>query len=78
MDEGIIAESNNLLTAVADTCNPSNPLFCDRTAIENIAGAELSIIRLVHAYDALSAAKLSFGLGVYLGLQYQQLKSIVR
>ena len=78
MDEGIITESNNLLMAVSNTCNPSNPLYCDRMAIEGIVGAELSIIRLVHAYDPLSAAKLSFGLGVYLGLQYQQLKNIVR
>lgn len=78
MAELNLEESNVLLYAVADSCNPQHPLFNDRVAIASTIGAELAIIRLVQHYDPLSAAKMSFGLGVYLGLQYQQLKNLAR
>lgn len=77
MEDPAFVESNILLYAVADTCNPNHPLFKDRLAIEGTVGAQLSIERLAQAYDPLSACRLSFGLGVYLGLQYHKLNKML-
>jgi hypothetical protein len=77
MEDPAFVESNILLYAVADTCNPNHPLFNDRVAIEETAGAQLSVERLARVYDPLTACKLSFGLGVYLGLQYNKLNKML-
>lgn len=77
MDDQTFVESNILLYAVANTCNPNHPLFKDRLAIEGTVGAQLSIERLARSYDPFTAAKLSFGLGVYLGLQYNKLNKML-
>jgi hypothetical protein len=74
----ITKEADNILNGVADTCNPNSPLYEDRIAIDNTPGLELALIMLSCHYKNLMLARLAFGIGVYLGLQYQQLKNLSR
>jgi hypothetical protein len=76
MDDQILEESNNLLNAVADSCDPKDPIFKDRMAIENMPATEISIKRLANSYEKYKACRLCFGLGVYMGLQYHKLKEL--
>jgi hypothetical protein len=79
-DREIIIEAQNLINAVTESLNPKSSLYKDHFAIEGIKHKDLALqfICMMKQSDPITIAKMSFNMGVYLGLQQRKLKEIER
>jgi hypothetical protein len=77
-DYATIAEAQSLINAITESLNPKSPFYKEHFAIECIKHKDLALqfICIMKQSDPLTIAKMSFNMGVYLGIQHRKLKEM--